>query len=895
MRAHLAFPTLSSLALSLIHNALDAGAKVITVTLDFAIWSLECVDDGRGFPLEMFDGHLRDEALKGSAASRILRYGWKGSSLRLMAHLGRLSISSIPEGTPDKSYALIQKGDVCTFSGSDPARDTRSHHRGSRVTLSDMFVGVTFSLRIRADGSDEGDWSTSALKEGLCLNKATSLRARLLDAYAQHTLRCEHLVEIRDTSTDSSPIAIRGLISLAPVYTKEIQHIFLNKQPLAPGSSFTEHAAAKSGMHESERAHRSQQASGSAMAHMQFGDADSDLFAAVCSVFQSSVHFRHSVDRSLSLDSKRALEGSARRSPTKTKGTHPAFLLDVTVNQKADMGALTMQNGSKRNRLSIKKVLQEVIADSLRKNGLLYEDSAQEISPSKLRRTTSYSASIDAVQSHIPSEIPEYSPRKRRRLSLEPPITSIDRNDEQSQHSFIEYTHEVTGRKYLIDPRTGNSYEAGLVPATQVDDQRSCLPVDLRSTLQRFGSGRTFGKGVGSAATRSDLFSIDDTQPDYTTATAVEKSQSGSTPTWLRSAVAGWKNPVLPLPDEVEIPSLAFSATSTDLTALTASSLASIRRRETNMLLPAIQAHSRFFQDAKEASRTVPGGCSHSVDDDDNTRLNEIEATLDKETLRSARVLGQVDRKFVLCVVALPRADMQRLPSSQALLLIDQHAADERIRVERLLQEYVEGCRAGSPHCHKLREPAEAGLASGEIEALQGNDVVRRCLRRGGFDLQFQRSKAEPDSQSNSSVRLYVNSIPSVIKERVLAERELLTALIRDFIASAGGERGSSLLSHFGEQDVKSSGEGSRFGWIGILRTLPRLMLDLIYSRACRGAIMFNDILTQEQCERLVADVAETAFPFQCAHGRPSMLPLVQLPSRSQTSSAGGLHWRALL
>jgi hypothetical protein len=31
---------------------------------------------------------------------------------------------------------------------------------------------------------------------------------------------------------------------------------------------------------------------------------------------------------------------------------------------------------------------------------------------------------------------------------------------------------------------------------------------------------------------------------------------------------------------------------------------------------------------------------------------------------------------------------------------------------------------------------------------------------------------------------------------------------------------------------------------------------------------MFNDALSIDQCERLMAQLAETAFPFQCAHGR---------------------------
>jgi DNA mismatch repair protein MLH3 len=43
------------------------------------------------------------------------------------------------------------------------------------------------------------------------------------------------------------------------------------------------------------------------------------------------------------------------------------------------------------------------------------------------------------------------------------------------------------------------------------------------------------------------------------------------------------------------------------------------------------------------------------------------------------------------------------------------------------------------------------------------------------------------------------------------------------------------------------------------------------------GAIMFNDPLTLEQCNDLVKRLTDCAFPFQCAHGRPSMVPLVDL------------------
>ena len=40
---------------------------------------------------------------------------------------------------------------------------------------------------------------------------------------------------------------------------------------------------------------------------------------------------------------------------------------------------------------------------------------------------------------------------------------------------------------------------------------------------------------------------------------------------------------------------------------------------------------------------------------------------------------------------------------------------------------------------------------------------------------------------------------------------------------------------------------------------------------------MFNDVLSVEECTNLLRRLASTAFPFQCAHGRPSMIPLLDL------------------
>lgn len=49
---------------------------------------------------------------------------------------------------------------------------------------------------------------------------------------------------------------------------------------------------------------------------------------------------------------------------------------------------------------------------------------------------------------------------------------------------------------------------------------------------------------------------------------------------------------------------------------------------------------------------------------------------------------------------------------------------------------------------------------------------------------------------------------------------------------------------------------------------------------------MFNDVLTAAECESLVRRLARCSFPFQCAHGRPSMAPLIDLGNINMKQNA---------
>lgn len=58
---------------------------------------------------------------------------------------------------------------------------------------------------------------------------------------------------------------------------------------------------------------------------------------------------------------------------------------------------------------------------------------------------------------------------------------------------------------------------------------------------------------------------------------------------------------------------------------------------------------------------------------------------------------------------------------------------------------------------------------------------------------------------------------------------------------------------------------------------------------------MFNDPLTKEECATLVSGLASCSFPFQCAHGRPSMVPVLDLGRGGAEDVARSVSYKSWL
>jgi DNA mismatch repair protein MLH3 len=149
----------------------------------------------------------------------------------------------------------------------------------------------------------------------------------------------------------------------------------------------------------------------------------------------------------------------------------------------------------------------------------------------------------------------------------------------------------------------------------------------------------------------------------------------------------------------------------------------------------------------------------------------------DKEDLLNAQVLDQVDRKFIACLI---HGDTDTVgdtdASGRALVLIDQHAADERIRVERFLKELCLGFlqhndRSNGVKTKMLSPSVPVLLTRHEALRLADSDVFRRAFECWGISFDDLSSHSFhgglDDAGGGGYVQVFVKSIPAVVSEKV--------------------------------------------------------------------------------------------------------------------------------
>jgi DNA mismatch repair protein MLH3 len=205
----------------------------------------------------------------------------------------------------------------------------------------------------------------------------------------------------------------------------------------------------------------------------------------------------------------------------------------------------------------------------------------------------------------------------------------------------------------------------------------------------------------------------------------------------------------------------------------------------------------------------------------------EIPNKLTRSDFEHAKVLGQVDKKYIAI----------KLLHNNNLIMIDQHAADERIKLEVMLKNITSIAMLEPPITIDLDSASEFQLVTSEriskylkiwgihITTTMMNRVINRHTEQEEailsqsryFNTEETSSHFENDSSKN---RVYVTRLPNLIVDRCIVNHDLLKALIRDHVYWMAEQKEESAL----------------------IKTCPKGIMEMLKSKACRSTLIINMI-----------------------------------------------------
>jgi DNA mismatch repair protein MutL len=210
--------------------------------------------------------------------------------------------------------------------------------------------------------------------------------------------------------------------------------------------------------------------------------------------------------------------------------------------------------------------------------------------------------------------------------------------------------------------------------------------------------------------------------------------------------------------------------------------------------------HSVHFQTASTTEKIQPKSTEEKC-------AQEEQLPSERKAL-NLRFLSQLKNSYLLA------------EDADGLVLIDQHAAHERILYERL-SEIIKG---EGVKIQQMLVPVMLELSSGEVSLLEANLTL---LKRLGFDLR-------PFGNNTYIIDAVPEYIKTAIQEKV----------IRDVLDTLKQERRPSSAER--EEAVQYA--------------------------VCHAAVKAHDSLTESEVLKLIKDLNECDSPYTCPHGRPTML-----------------------
>jgi DNA mismatch repair protein MLH3 len=247
-----------------------------------------------------------------------------------------------------------------------------------------------------------------------------------------------------------------------------------------------------------------------------------------------------------------------------------------------------------------------------------------------------------------------------------------------------------------------------------------------------------------------------------------------------------------------------------------------------------------------------------------STRSNISEHRFCKKDIEQAKVIGQLDNKFIACKLPCTQNIEQDIEENEIveqrprniLILVDQHAADERVRVEMLFKEF---CESKQLDRMDVKDSNKMNAIS-FVETIQlnpSNKIIltfRESQVVGRFESNFNKwgiffsDKCEAKSDSTSNIPttsfvsphfvsskdgdlipLYVTHLPKMIADRCVLDTRITQELVRQHLYWLE-ETGGVGTDFNADGNIDESRE-----WQTMIRKCPRGIVDILNSKACRG------------------------------------------------------------
>lgn len=244
---------------------------------------------------------------------------------------------------------------------------------------------------------------------------------------------------------------------------------------------------------------------------------------------------------------------------------------------------------------------------------------------------------------------------------------------------------------------------------------------------------------------------------------------------------------------------------------------------------------SKIGEQFKALEDRLSAYCSSASDKPEDEALDSEQAeeklslTISKSDFAKMRIIGQFNLGFILASRASESDDGP--VAADDLLIIDQHASDEKYNFERL---YATTIVQSQP----LVQPKTLDLTALEEEIVMEN---LPALETSGFIVNVDESGEAPVGQ-----RCQVISLPTS-RETTFSLTDL-----------------AELIALLAENP---SGAVPR----------PSKVRKMFAMRACRSSIMIGKTLTHNQMGKVVRHLGELDKPWNCPHGRPTMRHLCGL------------------